>query len=295
MPVVLPILRIAFLILLNTIFFVQMAVSLGWRIAGGRIMMTACLSSSSSWKFPRQFAPKYFVDIRTSWTLEDPETRRPTHRLAGAPCFLGRSFFSSPNSCSTSAASTPFLLPQFFSSRLGESLTRGIIPGRMSRRAESTELLSDHPQFRRSLRRWFRLRGRDLPWRRTQDPYAILVSEFMLQQTQVATVISYYQRWLDRFPGFAALAQARESDVLHAWQGLGYYARARHLHASGKLVTENFGGELPADAARIAQLPGCRSLHCRRDRQFCLRSLRADCRGQYRARPGAPNELAISD
>ena len=91
-------------------------------------------------------------------------------------------------------------------------------------------------QFRRSLHRWFRLRGRDLPWRRTRDPYAILVSEFMLQQTQVATVISYYQRWLDRFPDFAALARAKESDVLHAWQGLGYYARARHLHAAGKFV-----------------------------------------------------------
>ena len=126
----------------------------------------------------------------------------------------------------------------------------------MSRHAEPTGSLSDHRQFRRSLHRWFRLRGRDLPWRRTHDPYAILVSEFMLQQTQVATVISYYQRWLDRFPDFAALARAKESDVLHAWQGLGYYARARHLHATGKFVRENFGGELPADVARIAQLPG---------------------------------------
>jgi A/G-specific adenine glycosylase len=78
----------------------------------------------------------------------------------------------------------------------------------------------------------------------------------MLQQTQVATVISYYQRWLDRFPDFAALARAKESDVLYEWQGLGYYARARNLHAAGKFVTENFGGQLPADAARIAQLPG---------------------------------------
>jgi A/G-specific adenine glycosylase len=122
--------------------------------------------------------------------------------------------------------------------------------------AESFEPLPDHRRFRRSLHRWFRFRGRDLPWRRTRDPYAILVSEFMLQQTQVATVISYYHRWLDRFPDFAALARAKESDVLHAWQGLGYYARARHLHAAGKFVRENFGGELPADAARIAQLPG---------------------------------------
>lgn len=104
--------------------------------------------------------------------------------------------------------------------------------------------------------RWFGRAGRDLPWRRTRDPYAILVSEFMLQQTQVATVIPYYERWLARFPDFAALAAADESDVLHAWQGLGYYARARNLQAAARFVMRNEGGELPADAARIAQLPG---------------------------------------
>jgi A/G-specific adenine glycosylase len=131
-----------------------------------------------------------------------------------------------------------------------------MIAGLMPRSAKSTESVPDGRRFRRSLHCWFRLQGRDLPWRRTRDSYAILVSEFMLQQTQVATVIPYYQRWLERFPDFAALARAKESDVLHAWQGLGYYARARHLHAAGKLVSENFGGELPADAARIAQLPG---------------------------------------
>jgi A/G-specific adenine glycosylase len=126
----------------------------------------------------------------------------------------------------------------------------------MSRHAESFEPLPNRREFRRSLQRWFRLRGRDLPWRRTRDPYAILVSEFMLQQTQVATVIPFYQRWLERFPDFAALAQAKQSDVLHVWEGLGYYARARNLHATGKFVRENCGGKLPEDAARIAQLPG---------------------------------------
>ena len=99
----------------------------------------------------------------------------------------------------------------------------------MPRPTESPRYCSDARLFRRRLLRWFRLRGRDLPWRRTRDPYAILVSEFMLQQTQVATVIPYYERWLERFPDFAALARAQESEVLHAWQGLGYYARARHL------------------------------------------------------------------
>ena len=112
------------------------------------------------------------------------------------------------------------------------------------------------PAFRRSLHAWFRRRGRALPWRETTDPYAILVSEFMLQQTQVATVLPYYERWLTRFPDFAALARAEESEVLHAWQGLGYYARARNLHAAARAVTENFGGTMPRSAAEIAHLPG---------------------------------------
>ena len=112
------------------------------------------------------------------------------------------------------------------------------------------------PAFRRSLLAWYRQHGRDLPWRRTRDPFAILVSELMLQQTQVATVIPYYKRWLARFPGFASLAAAAESDVLHAWQGLGYYARARNLHAAAKAVVASYGGVLPCDPAQIQQLPG---------------------------------------
>ncbi|MEO5718290.1 MAG: A/G-specific adenine glycosylase, partial [Chthoniobacterales bacterium] len=116
--------------------------------------------------------------------------------------------------------------------------------------------LADPGRFRRSLQRWFRRHGRDLPWRRTRDPYAILVSEFMLQQTQVATVIPYYERWLERFPDFSALARAKESEVLHAWQGLGYYARARNLQAAAKFVRKNFGGQIPAATAALAELPG---------------------------------------
>src|SRR6476620_9887419 len=79
------------------------------------------------------------------------------------------------------------------------------------------------------LLRWFRSEQRDLPWRRDPDPYAIWVSEIMLQQTQVATVIPYFERWMARFPTVTALAAAAEDDVLHAWQGLGYYSRARNL------------------------------------------------------------------
>ncbi len=110
--------------------------------------------------------------------------------------------------------------------------------------------------LRRALGAWFGKNGRDLPWRRTHDPYAILVSEFMLQQTQVGTVIPYFERWLARFPDFAALAAASEADVLHAWQGLGYYARARNLHRAAKQVVERHGGRLPDDDAAISALPG---------------------------------------
>jgi A/G-specific adenine glycosylase len=114
----------------------------------------------------------------------------------------------------------------------------------------------DLRSFRRSVLRWYSRYSRELPWRRTRDPYAILVSEFMLQQTQVATVIPYYNNWLRRFPDFTALAAASENDVLHAWQGLGYYARARHLHATAKIVRDRHGGRLPIDPTAIRDLPG---------------------------------------
>ena len=110
--------------------------------------------------------------------------------------------------------------------------------------------------FRRCLLRWFRRYGRDLPWRKTRDPYAILVSEFMLQQTQVATVVPYYKKWLGCFPDFASVARASQNDVLHAWQGLGYYNRARNLHATAKMVQARYRGVLPSDIAAIRKLPG---------------------------------------
>lgn len=116
--------------------------------------------------------------------------------------------------------------------------------------------LKNVPAFRRSLFRWYLRHGRDLPWRRTRDPYAVLVSELMLQQTQVATVIPYYKKWLRRFPGFATLAAASENDVLHAWQGLGYYARARNLQAAAKIVQDRHAGSLPRDPISIRELPG---------------------------------------
>jgi A/G-specific adenine glycosylase len=110
--------------------------------------------------------------------------------------------------------------------------------------------------FRQRLSGWFRENGRDLPWRRTRDPYAIIVSELMLQQTQVATVIPYYIEWLRRFPDVRSLAAASESDVLHAWQGLGYYSRARNLHAAAKAIVERHGGTFPHSPEELQKLPG---------------------------------------
>src|SRR5438132_11810731 len=115
---------------------------------------------------------------------------------------------------------------------------------RCARKQSSPALSIDAGNLRRALNRWFEKHGRDLPWRRTRDPYAILVSELMLQQTQVSTVLPYYNRWLTRFPTVQSLARAPESQVLHAWEGLGYYARARNLHRAAKLIVRKFDGEL---------------------------------------------------
>jgi A/G-specific adenine glycosylase len=119
-------------------------------------------------------------------------------------------------------------------------------------------LISPHDlrSFRRRLLCWYGKDGRDLPWRRTRDPYAVLVSEIMLQQTQVAAVIPYYNEWLRRFPNLTALAQATENDVLHAWQGLGYYARARNLHSTAQSILANYGGKFPGSAVALEALPG---------------------------------------
>jgi A/G-specific adenine glycosylase len=97
---------------------------------------------------------------------------------------------------------------------------------------------------------------RDLPWRRTRDPYAIWVSEIMLQQTRVATVIPYWERWMAKFPTVSALARARLDDVLASWAGLGYYSRARNLHTGARAVVASFGGALPASAAALRWVPG---------------------------------------
>jgi A/G-specific adenine glycosylase len=104
--------------------------------------------------------------------------------------------------------------------------------------------------------RWFDAHQRDLPWRHTRDPYAIWVSEVMLQQTQVATVIPYWHDFLARFPTVAALARADTADVLAGWRGLGYYSRARNLKAAAEQVIAEHGGELPSTAEALRTLPG---------------------------------------
>jgi A/G-specific adenine glycosylase len=114
-------------------------------------------------------------------------------------------------------------------------------------------------QFAQQLLRWYDRHARDLPWRRppsTSDPYHILISEAMLQQTQVATVIPYFERFISRFPTLKTLAEADEQDVLRLWQGLGYYSRARNLREAARTVMSAHGGELPRTAVGLLSLPG---------------------------------------
>jgi A/G-specific adenine glycosylase len=110
--------------------------------------------------------------------------------------------------------------------------------------------------IRARLLAWYDVHARDLPWRRTRDPYAIWVSEIMLQQTRVETVVRYYDAFLARFPDVQSLARAHEDAVLSAWSGLGYYRRARMLHRAARLVVEQHDGRVPEDASKRALLPG---------------------------------------
>ena len=169
-------------------------------------------------------------------------------------------------------------------------------------------MIPDPHAVSRALVRWFTRAHRDLPWRRTRDPYAIWVSEIMLQQTRVEAVVPYYERFLARFPSVHALAGAPADDVLHAWSGLGYYRRARQLHAAAAVVVRDHAGLLPADELALRALPGIgrytagaiRSIAfgaagAHRRRQRC----RACCRASTRcaalpARPGARSACGSS-
>ncbi|MHB1184732.1 MAG: A/G-specific adenine glycosylase [Desulfobulbia bacterium] len=112
------------------------------------------------------------------------------------------------------------------------------------------------PTLQDGLLHWFAQNGRDLPWRKTYLPYHIWISEIMLQQTQMDRVVAYFTRWLEYFPDIAALAEAKEQEVLRLWEGLGYYSRAKNLHKTAELLCLRHGSALPEDHGALLQLPG---------------------------------------
>src|SRR6202453_3205471 len=111
-------------------------------------------------------------------------------------------------------------------------------------------------QFRSRLLSWFREHQRDLPWRSSRDPYRILVAEIMLQQTRIAAVMPYYERFLNRFPTVESLADATQQEVLKLWSGLGYYSRARNLHLAVKEIVTTHAGKFPSELDAALELPG---------------------------------------
>ena len=118
--------------------------------------------------------------------------------------------------------------------------------------------LEEPKRFRRALADWFEKEAKDYPWRRTQDPYAVLISEVMLQQTQIATVLGrgFYVRFLEKFPDLRCLAKASDEELLKAWEGLGYYRRARMLREAAREVVEKHDGRFPEEFEAILALPG---------------------------------------
>ena len=131
--------------------------------------------------------------------------------------------------------------------------SKSVVPSRNSRPRMS---LSRGKRLVHGLLRWYRRHHRDLPWRNTRDPYRIWLSEIMLQQTRVTTVIPYYERFLDRFPTIDSLAEAPEQQLLECWSGLGYYRRARQMQKAARRIVEEHGGEFPRDYDSIRSLPG---------------------------------------
>lgn len=131
-----------------------------------------------------------------------------------------------------------------------------LVPACMIRVMQSDVSQMDPPSFRRAMLKWYRANARDLPWRRTKDPYAIWLSEIMLQQTRVDQGTPYYERFIAAFPDVHALAHANEDRVLKLWEGLGYYSRARNLHRAAKNVSNDYGGAFPKTAAELQTLPG---------------------------------------
>jgi A/G-specific adenine glycosylase len=129
----------------------------------------------------------------------------------------------------------------------------------------------DRRQFRQRLLAWYRRHGRDLPWRKTSDPYHILVSEIMLQQTQVDRVLPKYAEWLDKYPSLQALAAAPEHEVTATWYPLGYNIRPRRLHTIARESVARYGGQLPADEATLRSFKGIGAYTAGAIRSFAFR------------------------
>jgi A/G-specific adenine glycosylase len=129
----------------------------------------------------------------------------------------------------------------------------------------------DRQRFRRQLLTWYRKHGRDLPWRKTDDPYHILVSEIMLQQTQVDRVLPKYHEWLERYPSFEALADAPERDVTETWRPLGYNVRPKRLQAIAREAVASYGGKLPSDEATLLSFKGIGAYTAGAIRSFAFR------------------------
>ena len=140
-------------------------------------------------------------------------------------------------------------------------------------------------RFRTRLLAWYRRHGRDLPWRRTSDPYHILVSEIMLQQTQVDRVMPKYAEWLEKYPSFHALAAAPEREVTATWYPLGYNIRPRRLQTIAREAVERYSGELPDDHETLLSFKGIGEYTAGAIRSFAFRAARGDPRHQRRARP----------
>jgi A/G-specific adenine glycosylase len=132
------------------------------------------------------------------------------------------------------------------------------VPPTLSGRTRSNDTLPDRKltPFRRALLRWYGMCRRPLPWRQSRDPYPIWVAEIMLQQTRIAAVIPYYERFLERFPEISDLAEADETEVLRLWSGLGYYQRARNLQRAARKIMESHNGNFPRNAEAARELPG---------------------------------------
>jgi A/G-specific adenine glycosylase len=130
---------------------------------------------------------------------------------------------------------------------------------------------ADRQRFRRRLLNWYRRHGRELPWRTTSDPYHILVSEIMLQQTQVERVLPKYAEWLEKYPSFEALAAAPEHDVTATWRPLGYNIRPRRLQSIAREAVERYGGQLPADEETLLSFKGIGAYTAGAIRSFAFR------------------------